>query len=68
MESNHATISRKGGKGETTGTMSQKLEESGRLIAEFGKRNIELEEELRVRNQEQEQHIDVGAMGSANLR
>ena len=47
--------------------MNQQLEESERLVADFGKRNIELEEELRMlRNQVQEK--DGGAKAGAVSR
>ena len=47
------------------GRTNQQLEESERLIAEFGKRNIDLEEQLRMTNQAQEQDIDSRAIGRA---
>ena len=49
--------------------MNQQLEESERVIADFGKRNTELEEKLSTRNQAQTQ--DVGdndwAVNIANM-
>ena len=47
--------------------MNQQLEESERLVADFGKRNTELEEELRVLRS-QVQGKDVGAKAGAVSR
>ena len=45
------------------GQVNQQLKESERLIADFGKRNTELEEQLKMRNQVQ--HQDSGAKARA---
>ena len=51
------------------GRVNQQLEESEQLIADFGKRNTEFEEQLRVRNQVQAQDVrdNAKAVNRANI-
>ena len=71
MEKNQA-VQEKVEKERQLGRVNQQLEESERLIADFRKRNTELEEQLSVRNQAQEQKFNVkvnsGVVGRANIK
>ena len=52
------------------GRVNQQLEESERLIADFGKQNTELEEKLNLRNQAQAQDVgdNARAVNKANIK